>query len=269
MNIKSTLQNTKASTFSVFLPNPKQHDFPTPVGTGFFVSPDGWFITAAHVLTAFSKDSNKPTNMITIEKETLFDVERKMPIPKVVNEVKLVHYDPGNDFALLKADIEKNHDQLWLANCKEFPYIKVGTKILEDGDEVYSFGYPLSTGGLIYPGPEFVAGTTELHPRVTSAIVSSIYEKFGMISHSGVQRTYILDKALNYGNSGGPIVSKETGEVNAFCSRFQPVYIPQKHLGEKAIIMIPSLYGVVTNLSFSMIEEVLVQKGIVQKTSRQ
>jgi len=49
--IKQSLATTKEATFCVELPNRNQHGMPSPTGTGFFVSPDGWFITAAHVIT--------------------------------------------------------------------------------------------------------------------------------------------------------------------------------------------------------------------------
>ena len=32
------------------LPDPTRQDIPTPVGTGFMVSKDGWFVTAAHLV---------------------------------------------------------------------------------------------------------------------------------------------------------------------------------------------------------------------------
>jgi S1-C subfamily serine protease len=48
--IQKTLATTQLATFSVQLPDKKQHGMPTPAGTGFFVSPDGWFVTAAHVI---------------------------------------------------------------------------------------------------------------------------------------------------------------------------------------------------------------------------
>lgn len=64
---------------------------------------------------------------------------------------------------------------------------------------------------------------------------------------------YVLDKALNYGNSGGPVIAAESGHVHAVCTRFQPVSVPQPHIaavsGEPLTIRIPSLYGVVSSLS--------------------
>jgi hypothetical protein len=73
-----------------------------------------------------------------------------------------------------------------------------------------------------------------------------------MVMTSHDPKVYVLDKALNYGNSGGPIIATETGKVHAICSRFQPVYVPQSHLADKngnlLRIMTPSLYGVVSSL---------------------
>lgn len=74
-------------------------------------------------------------------------------------------------------------------------------------------------------------------------------------------KVYVLDKALNYGNSGGPIVATETGRVHALCSHFQSVFVPQHHLkdtnGNPMQVMLPSLYGVVSSLSNRQILDLL------------
>lgn len=73
-----------------------------------------------------------------------------------------------------------------------------------------------------------------------------------MVMTANDPKAYVLDKALNYGNSGGPILSVATWHVHALCSRFQPVYVPQQHMQDKngnfPFIMIPSLYGIVSSL---------------------
>jgi serine protease Do len=53
------------------------------------------------------------------------------------------------------------------------------------------------------------------------------------------------------------ILAAATGKVHAFCSRFQPVHIPQPHIDPKLMIVIPSLYGVVSRLSNPGILEAL------------
>lgn len=49
--IRRSLQVTKRATFALNLPNPFKGLMPRLVGTGFFVSADGVFVTAAHVVT--------------------------------------------------------------------------------------------------------------------------------------------------------------------------------------------------------------------------
>ena len=70
-----------------------------------------------------------------------------------------------------------------------------------------------------------------------------------MVTTGADPQLYVLDKALNYGNSGGPIVAVGTGKAHAFCSRFQPMRVPQGDPADPKTswIMIPSLYGVVSS----------------------
>ena len=106
-----------------------------------------------------------------------------------------------------------------------------------------------------------------LAPRVTSSIVASTIVKTRPFSTSVEPKEYVLDKALNYGNSGGPILSAETGHVHAYCSRYQPVTIPQRIVPAEAdpvnfSIVIPSLYGIVVGLHNPAIVEELIRRGI-------
>ncbi|MBB6402512.1 hypothetical protein HNP92_001835 [Methanococcus maripaludis] len=240
--IKNTLSNVMAATFCIELPNGKAGGMPTPAGTGFFISPEGWFVTAAHVVMDKKGYLRKDLDRAFLIKEQ----NAKDP-KKICQYISPGPIFPGLDIALLKVDFEKNSDKEWLDKKTEFPFIKVSTGCLEMGDEVYSFGYPLSSYGIIKPGE---IGYTKLSPRVTSAIISSNFD-----TNTGVAgpKNYVLDKALNYGNSGGPIIATETGHAHAICSRFQPLVVPQQHIkdnnGNPLPIMIPSLYGVVSSFN--------------------
>lgn len=252
--IRKTLSQVKAATFCIELPNKNQKGMPTPMGTGFFISSDGWFVTAAHVIM----ENGKPRN--DIDKSFLMKENEGLGNGCMCQFMTLEHVLPKYDIALIKVDFEKNSNKEWLNGKSEFPFIQTSTLPLEMGEPVYSFGYPLSESKVNTTGPMTI-GVNELSPRVTSAIVSSNLDKTKMVMSSSDPKHYVLDKALNYGNSGGPIIATETGHVHAICSRFQPVAIPQAHLtdanGKMLAIMIPSLYGVVSSFNNKEIIDLL------------
>jgi len=249
--IRRTLQATKEATFCVELPDPAKHGMPTPAGTGFFVSPDGWFVTAAHVVS----ENGEPSGPIRSDIEKVWLVKETRlgsDLPGAMyQDVSLGPVIPELDIAFLHVDFSINTNKAWLSGRTSFPYVQISSKVLEEGESIYSFGYPLSSASInIRPG--MVVGEVALSPRVTSAIISSTLDQTRMVMSDNDPKVYVLDKALNYGNSGGPIVSSETGNVHALCSRFQPVYVPQQHLedqeGNPLHVMVPSLYGIVSRL---------------------
>jgi len=238
---------------------------PVPTGTGFFVSPDGWFVTAAHVIT----ENNAPDGNVRsdIAKGWLMKETRLSDgVPGAMcQSVAVGHVLPRLDFALLKVDFRANSDKAWLSGKSAFPSLRVSRHELQEGESVYSFGYPLSTAVSRTVG-QFVVGSASLCPRVTSAIISSTLDETRMMMSDGDIRRYVLDKVLNYGNSGGPVIATMTGHVHAFCSKFQPVYVPQSHLLDKSgnpmHVMIPSLYGIVTSLANQEIVSLLQNVGV-------
>ncbi len=264
--ITNTLSNTKAATFSVELPHKARNEMPTPTGTGFFISPDGWFVTAAHVVT---EDNNSGGKVRSDLHQAWLMKETRVPYSSpgaMCQNVSFGHVIASLDFALLKVDFAANKNKAWLVGKNEFPYIGVSTRQLDEGEPVYSFGYPLPDSFVKKMGTVTV-GSTSLRPRVTSAIVSSTIYETNMVMSVADPQVYVLDKALNYGNSGGPIVSSETGRVHALCSRFQPVFIPQSHIkdsdGNPLAVMIPSLYGVVSSLRNKEIPSLLQKLNIL------
>ena len=257
--IRKTLPQVKAATFCIELPNKNQNGMPAPTGTGFFISPDGWFATAAHVIMENGKQRSD------IDKSFFMKESDGVGPGGMCQFMTLEHVLPQYDIALIKVDFEKNSNKDWLKGRSDFPFIQVSTLPLEMGEPVYSFGYPLSESKVNNSGPVTI-GVSELSPRVTSAIVSSNLDKTKMVMSSSDPKHYVLDKALNYGNSGGPIIASETGHVHAICSRFQPVIVPQSHLkdanGQMLSIMIPSLYGVVSSFDNKEIIDLLKSLNI-------
>ena len=235
---------------------------PVPTGTGFFVSGDGWFITAAHVVKDANGTVRSDINQAWLEKEP-----SESGPPSMVQWPTLDHVDDDADVALLKLDFEANQVKEGLKGRSGFPHLTISSRVLEEAEPVYAFGYPLSEGGVVHENPVMMVGATALSPRTTSAIVASTLERTGMVmSLGGPPDRYVLDKALNYGNSGGPIIATETGHAHAVCTHFQPVAVVQSHLkadsGDPITIHIPSLYGVVTSLGRKSVQAALADRGI-------
>lgn len=249
--IRKSLDRTKSATFSVQLPNAAARGFPSPTGTGFFISPDGFFITAAHVV---SQDGLPNGPVRTDIADAWLKKESRPGFPGAMCcGISLVKVFPRIDIAILKIDFEANARNSWLQGRDEFPWLQVSFREMEDGEPAYSFGYPLgamSIGG----GDGIIIGEQSLCPRVTSAIISSTIDKTTMMMADTDPKVYVLDKALNYGNSGGPIMATESGCVHAVCSRFQSVDFTQPHLSnpqnpdDEVYVTVPSLYGIVSRL---------------------
>jgi hypothetical protein len=104
--IRTHLAEAKAATFCVMLPDPSRHNFATPTGTGFFISADGWFVTAAHVVTQDGTPTGKPRTDLTnawLMKESYYSDSGAMVMGAMCPETEgLAHIDPALDFALLK-----------------------------------------------------------------------------------------------------------------------------------------------------------------------
>jgi serine protease Do len=232
---------------------------PCPVGTGFFVSRAGVFVTAAHVVTQNYKPHGPPRD--DLDKGWLMtepppgDWGRRMCVG-----MSLVHIDAQHDIAILNVDLAANSDRAWMPDG--FPFVPVTFDELEEAEPVHSFGYPLADA-THYDFGEVIYGDPLLTPRITSAIVSSKIEKTEMVRGEFLPDIYVLDKALNYGNSGGPIVATATGLVHAVSSRFIPVTIVQRASdGKESTLKIPSLYSVAVGLSNSSVRQELERLGV-------
>jgi hypothetical protein len=81
-------------------------------------------------------------------------------------------------------------------------------------------------------------------PRVTSAIIAATDEQFAPFRSETDPKNYVIDKALNYGNSGGPIILENGGRAIAVCTRFQP----QQMKGSGGAV-VPSLYGIASSIA--------------------
>lgn len=128
----------------------------TTKGSGFVVSKDGYIVTNAHVMRERSA------------KASFFDGTSM--------SANLVFIDPERDFALLKADVNR-----------DFPFLSLAdSSSCSEGDTVIAAGTPLSFE------TTFTRGIVSATKRVLPAF----------------QATFIqTDAALSPGNSGGPLLN--------------------------------------------------------------
>lgn len=243
--IRNTIERTKKSTFLVRVPSPipEHHGFPSPKGTGFFISANGYFVTASHVLKGISSGDELKLDQPELE------LTKRDTQP--LEHIEIVRIWPQLDIALLKVNFEKNSKNPLLTNKIGFDYLDIDFEDCPDGTPIYSYGFPLPKVNLseikIKEGTATLTiGLEFICPRVTSAIISSHYDAIGPLRSKALPKWYVIDKALNYGNSGGPIICSETGRVIAVCARFQPVSIRQM---QNVRVSVPSLYSIASSLA--------------------
>lgn len=72
---------------------------------------------------------------------------------RLIQAPRLDFVDDATDIALLKLDFDKNAEKEWLKGEQGFPWIAASARRLEEGEPVYSFGFPLSSGQIETQGP--------------------------------------------------------------------------------------------------------------------
>jgi serine protease Do len=217
--IRKTLAQTKAATLAVSRGL-------TPIGTGFFVSPLGVFVTSRHVI---ADETGALADLGGFAAQAPGFAGPSFPNPTLIRA-----YD-DLDVAILRVDLAR-------ASVVRVPYLRVSERMLDEGEPVYSYGLPLpladkslwieldsesrsyrERGDISYVSHK---------PRITSAVVASHYEEipFGIPPPPEWSTVYVIDKPLIEGNSGGPIVATDTGHVHAVVIAYQPARYAQDDL---------------------------------------
>jgi serine protease Do len=125
-NMPSTTGSPMQKFFQQFgqnLPNGMQrHQTISGVGSGFFISADGYAVTNNHVV-----DSAKSVQ-VTTDEGTIYNA-------------KVIGADPKSDIALIKVD-----------GKKDFPYVKFADQEPRVGNWVVAVGNPFGLGGTVTAG---------------------------------------------------------------------------------------------------------------------
>ncbi|MEQ8418819.1 MAG: serine protease [Arenibacter algicola] len=162
----------------------------SPSGTGFFITKDGWVLTCNHVMQpAFIRDS--VTNQIKGLKKMYieFQTGEKVEVgimTKLLNEGYANSY--AYDYILLKPFVTPE---------TQFDFLRLGKwSDVNDGDEVYSCGYPRGIK------QRFISkGLLSTKWTDTIALVNN-ERVLTKLARDGAW----VDLTLNPGNSGGPVI---------------------------------------------------------------
>lgn len=153
---------------------PRVEEVPVPagIGSGVIVTPDGYTITNAHVITA------NPNTGDLVE-EVLVKVSEKEEY-----KASIVGYDRSTDVAVLKIDADRPLPFVTLSNSEN----------LQVGDVVFAVGNPLGIGKTVTMG-------------IISATMKS---ELGVLGEAGAYENFIqTDASINPGNSGGALLDSK------------------------------------------------------------
>ncbi|HBT81284.1 hypothetical protein A2757_03080 [Candidatus Giovannonibacteria bacterium RIFCSPHIGHO2_01_FULL_48_47] len=192
-------------------------------GTGFIISPDGQFITCAHVYNQLSENEKKHLRV---------NVPHEMDSKGITHYkrygVELLKLDNENDVALMKI-VDKNSGTFSVIS-------KLGnSESVSEGDEVIFLGYPLAT--------ELLALGFGITMTTNSCIISSVKRR----GIDGSLHFFLIDTHTNNGSSGSPVFLKSTGEIIGIVSGriSQKVDLPDRKLAD-----IPANLGICRPINY-------------------
>ena len=194
MKISNIIKENKNSIIliDIFIPDekePKKGKISIR-GTGFIVSPDGKFITCAHLYKQIPKNE-----LSYLGARVSGRTDEKGVTHYDRYKIKLLEMDEKNDIALMQIISEDE-------NRNFTPIKKFGdAESVEEGDEVVFMGYPLAT--------ELLAMKFGITMSTNHCIISSVKRR----GIDGSLHFFMIDTHTNNGSSGSPVFSKETGDL--------------------------------------------------------
>lgn len=197
MLMKSLILQARQSIFAVLLERaavPAGGSKYEIVGTGFFVSADGFFITASHVI---NPEENIPPGRRRDSTDNII-IAQLQPDGRNLNlitKLEVVSSNKEKDFAVLRAPF---------IHGARYRYLDLDFSSKFEGEAVFTCGYPLASANLNPENNNIL--TINASVRAASGIISCQR----MDNNLSVLE---LDFATFPGNSGGPLISLETGKV--------------------------------------------------------
>ncbi len=157
-------------------------------GTGFIISPDGKFITNAHV---YKQVQQNEMEFLGVSAPGKTDEKGATYYDRF--KIKLLKMDEENDLALLQIVSDKK-------DFKTIDGIDYSENIRE-GEEIIFIGYPLAV--------ELLTMGFGITMTTNKSIVSSVKKR----AIDGSFHFFLIDGHINNGSSGSPVFSVETGKI--------------------------------------------------------
>lgn len=224
MKIQEIIEKNKNAVIliDVFIPGSNNQNTVSIRGTGFIVSPDGKFITCAHVYKQI------PEN----ELQYLGAAVRGEPNEKKLTnykryKVKLLSINEINDVALLQI----------ISDDKFVAIDGLGdSEKVKEGDQIIYMGFPLAT--------EMLNMRFGITLCTNQCIISSAKRR----AIDGALDFFLVDTHINNGSSGSPAFSVETGSVMGIISGKISTKIPVQ---EGKVADIPANIGMCRPIQYA------------------
>lgn len=190
MNIQEIIEKNRKAVVLIDLQKPLESGQKqiSIRGTGFIISPDGKFVTNAHVYKQIPE-----SELQYIGVSVPGEIDNKGLTHYNRHKTKLLRIDEENDLALMQIEAEN-------IKCETVGRIGDAEKVKE-GDEVVYIGYPLAT--------EMLNMGFGITMTTNKCIISSIKRR----GVDGSLHFFLVDTHTNNGSSGSPVFSADTGEI--------------------------------------------------------
>jgi S1-C subfamily serine protease len=240
LNVKlpAAIENIRPAVIQVGLLRlePPAQPVRLPLGTGFLVTDDGWFITAKHVIDDANKliEENPTLELLPIAAYpgTNTDVPIKRRATFFSGNTEVMAMDDANDLALMRTWPPKNVPSLTVGMVGSPPI----TDPLRPAAASISVDRPIEGSTVAVSG----------YPLAEAAMVTNAGHVASSWAMDGIYDRYLGDLTANPGNSGGPVYRLSDGKVIGVCraGKLAPVVGGEGHYAADITVIVPSTYVV-------------------------